>query len=80
MSSFSLGDLLVDQLVVGTSGFDGLLPSSDLVFFVDSLSSKSNVGDQSLDLWGFLSLRSSRVLLALEGSSGDVLLDQGSGN
>lgn len=76
----SLGDVLVDQLAVGSSGLDGLFPSSDLVFLIDSLSSQSDVGDQSLDLWSFLSLWGSWVLLALEGSSGDVLLDKGSGD
>ena len=80
MSGLSLGDLLVDQLVVSGSGLDGLLPSSDLVLLVDSLSSKSHVGDQSLNLGGFLSLRSGWVLLALEGPSGDVFLDQGGGD
>ena len=72
--------MFIDQLAVGSSGFDSLLPSSDLIFFGDSLSSNSNVSDQSLDLWGFLSQWSSWVLLALECSSGDVLLDKGSGN
>lgn len=72
--------MLVDQLTVSSSGFDGLLPSSHLIFFVDSLSSKSNVSDKSLNLGGFLSFGGTSVLLALESSSGDVLLDQSGGD
>jgi hypothetical protein len=79
-SGFSLGNMLIDQLAVCGSGLNGFLPSSDFVFLVDSLSSKSNVGDQSLNLGGFLSEGGSWVLLALESSSGDVFLDQGCGN
>ncbi len=72
----SLGDLLIDQLVVSGSGLNGLFPSSHLILLVDSLSSKPHIGDQSLDLRGFLSLRCGSILFTLEGSSGDVLFDQ----
>ena len=80
MSSLSLGDVLINQLTVSSSGLDGLFPSSDLIIFVDSLSSDSNVSDQSLDSWSFLSLWSSWVLLALKSSSGDVLFNKSCGN
>ena len=80
LGSLSLSNVLVNQLAVSSSGFNGLLPSSHLIVLVDSLSSKSNVSDESLNLGGFLSLWSSWVLLALESSSGDVFLDQGSGD
>ena len=80
MSSLSLGDVLINQLTVSSSGLDGLFPCFDLIIFVDSLSSDSNVSDQSLDSWGLLSLWGSWVLFALESSSGDVLLDESGGD
>jgi hypothetical protein len=80
LSGLSLGDVLINQFVVSSSSFNGLLPSSDLIFLGDSLSSQSNISDQSLNLGGLLSQWSSGVLLALESSSGDILLDQSCGN
>ena len=66
------------HLLVFFSLSKGSLPSSDLVLLLDSLSSESVLSDESLDLGGFLSGHSG-VLFALEGSSDDVLLDEGNG-
>lgn len=52
------------------------LPSFDLIFLLNSFSSKSSLSNQSLDLRSFVSV-SIDILFALESSSDDVLLNQG---
>lgn len=66
------------NLLVFLSLSKGSFPSLDLVLLLNSLSSESVLSDESLDLRGFLSGHSG-VLFALEGSSDDVLLDEGNG-
>jgi len=79
LKSFSLlGSPGVVKLLILAGQLDGSFPSLDLVLLLDSLSSNSGLCDESLDLWGFLSLHL-RVLLACEGSSDGVLLDEGNG-
>lgn len=78
-SGFSLGNPLVIDLLVFSGGSDRLFPSGNLRFLLDSLSSEPLVGDQSLNLRGFLPQGGIWVFLAFEGSSNNVLLDEGSG-
>lgn len=77
-SSFSFGNPFIIDFFVLFSCSQSSFPSFDFVFLLNSFSSNSDVGDQSLDLGCFLSQWGIWILLALESSSDDVLFNQGS--
>ena len=64
----------MDLLVLLSRG-KGAFPSLDLIFLLDSLSSETSLSHKSLNLGGFVPVGID-VLLALEGSSDDVLFNQ----
>lgn len=76
--SFSFTDPFVIDFLVLFYSSKSFFPFFNFLFLLNSLSSNSHISNKSLNFGGFLSQWCIRILLAFEGSSDNILFNEGS--